>query len=78
MRLVGHFQRLGEKLDLWINTAAIFFCHLQTVSIVGTLKLAWPPSVRTLTEIATVDFLSLGAIRPECALRVANSFYFFT
>ena len=79
VRVVGHFQRLGEKLDLWINTAAILFCHLQTVSIIGTLRLAWPASVELLTEIASVDFLSLGAARPECALRFGeNSFYFFT
>ena len=79
LRAVQHFRRLGEKLDLWINTAAIFFCHLQTVSIVGTLKLAWPPSVEALTEIASVDILSLGATRPECTLRLGdNSFYIFT
>ena len=79
VRIVASYQRLGEKLDLWINTAAIFFCHLQTVSIIGTLKLAWPPSVEILTEIASVDFLSLGAVRPECTLRIGeNSFYFFT
>ena len=79
VRVVASYQRLGEKLDLWINTAAIFFCHLQTVSIVGTLKLAWPASVELLTEIASVDFLSLGAVRPECTLRIGeNSFYFFT
>jgi len=78
-RLVDHFQRLGEKLDLWVNTAAIFFCHLQTLSILGTLKLAWPPSVETLTSFATVDFLSLGAVRPECALQLGeNAFYTIT
>ena len=79
VRLVAHFQRLGEKLDLWINTAAIFFCHLQTLSIIGTLKLAWPPSVEAITEIASVDFLSLGSVRPECTLRLGdNSFYIIT
>ena len=78
VKMVEHYEGLGERLDLWINTAAIFFCHLQTLSIIGTLKLAWPQSVRTLTQVVTVDFLSLGAVRPECAIRVANSFYFFT
>jgi len=78
-RLVSHFQKLNERLDLWVNTAAIFFCHLQTLSIIGTLKLAWPPSVETLTSFATVDFLSLGAIRPECALQLGeNAFYYLT
>ena len=77
--LVQHFQKLGERLDLWVNTAAIFFCHLQTLSILGTLKLAWPQSVETLTSFATVDFLSLGAIRPECALQLGeNAFYYLT
>ena len=62
-----------------VNTAAIFFCHLQTVSIIGTLQLAWPPSIEVLTEIASIDFLSLGAIRPECSIRIGeNSFYVFT
>ena len=78
VKMVEHYEGLGERLDLWINTAAIFFCHLQTLSIIGTLKLAWPQSVLTLTQVVTVDFLSLGAVRPECAIRVANSFYFFT
>ena len=79
IRVVVRYEHLGERLDLWINTAAIFFCHLQTVSIIGTLKLAWPRSVEAITEVASVDFLSLGAARPECALQLGdNSYYYFT
>ena len=48
------------------------------MSIIGTLQLAWPPSIEVLTEIAGVDFLSLGAIRPECSIRIEGSFYVFT
>ena len=79
VRLVAAYQRRAEKLDLWINTAAIFFCHLQTLSIVATLQLAWPPSVEAITEIASVDFLSVGAVRPECSLDLGeNSYYVVT
>ena len=77
IRLVTHFQQLNEKLDLWINTAAIFFCHLQTVSIIGTLKLAWPPTVEEITQFAGLDFIALGALRPECTLQLGDGFFYY-
>ena len=116
MRLVEHSQRSAEKLDIWINTAAIVVCHLQalatplplpttlpafvggvppspassqwyapslprrlqTLSIISTLQLAWPPSVQAITEVASVDFLSLGlgSVRPECSLKLGESSYY--
>ena len=78
--VLQRFQRLGERLDLWINTIAIFVCHLQTVSIIGTLKLSWPPSAIAIMQTAGINIFDFGAIRPECLLGETSgegTYYYF-
>ena len=37
--------RFPDALTRWVSTVSIFFTHVQTVALVGSLRLAWPPSV---------------------------------
>ena len=39
--------RYPEALRRWLSFAIILVNHTQTLSILGSLDLAWPPSVRT-------------------------------
>ena len=53
----------------WIATAAIMVNHVQTVSILGNLRLEFPPAVEVITSGAGLDILEMiGSVRPECLL----------
>ena len=59
-----------------ISTAAIVITHLQTISIISKLRLAWPPS----TEYAMTVFstgLELEGIRMECLFQSSGDVPFF-
>ena len=51
-----------------ISTASLVFTHLVTLTlIVGNLQLVWPPSVKAMVEISSLNFLSMQMlVRPEC------------
>ena len=49
-RYVGKEKK--ASLRKGVSTVAILIAHMQTVSIVGYLRLAWPPSVVTITGAA--------------------------
>ena len=53
-----------------VSTVSIFFTHMQTIGIVGNLKLVWLPPVEAVTSYATLSvFESTETIRPECLLK---------
>ena len=69
-----------DAMKRWVSTSTLAIDHLQTLSIVGNLKLHWPPAVHTLMASFSFNmFEMLSAIRPECLLVDVNvsSFYFF-
>lgn len=49
-----------------ISTIGIVLNHMQTVAIIGLLKMHWPESVTMTTSFFTIDFFDWGASRPEC------------
>ena len=53
-------------LKYFFSTVGIFVAHLQTLTIVGNLKLAWPPSTKKALSLLVVNGLQLEAARPEC------------
>ena len=42
---VWFIARHPDAMRRWISTVVIFLGHMQVVSIIGNLKLLWPPSV---------------------------------
>ena len=57
-------------IDDWINTAAIFVCHAQTLSIVGLLQLGWPRSTERLMDSLALDMVNVGEMTaPECLVQ---------
>ncbi len=53
-------------LKYLFSTISIFIAHLQTLTIVSSLKLAWPPSTKKAMSFLVVNGLQLEAARPEC------------
>ena len=74
-------QRYPQAMQQSVATATLIIDHLQTVSIVGNLKLLWPPAVHAVTSSFSFNVLEMmSAIRPECILRDAQDlspFYIF-
>ena len=63
-------RKYRPHLKRWVSTVSIFFTHMQTIGIVGNLKLVWPPPVEAVTSYATLSvFESTETIRPECLLK---------
>ena len=64
-----------DALRKGVNTASLLIGHMQTVSILTSLKLSWPSSVLEAQRwvFSPVNFLDLGATRPEC---VFGSIYY--
>ena len=46
-----------------VSTLSILLSHLQTVAIIGTLRLAWPASSRTIISSLGLSGLDLAALR---------------
>ena len=56
-----------SALKRWVSTFSIIICHLQTVSIVSSLRLAWPQSAEKVFAVLIVNGFNLDAARPECS-----------
>ena len=62
--------QVPHHLKKWVSTVAIFFTHLQTIGIVGNLKLHWPPPVEATMAWATFSvFENTETLRPECLVK---------
>ena len=69
--LIGYIwliYKYPDALRKGVNTASLLIGHMQTVSILTSLKLSWPSSVLETQRwvFFPVNFLDLGATRPEC------------
>ena len=63
-------RKYRHHLKKWVSTVAIFFTHLQTIGIVGNLKLHWPPPVEATMAWATFSvFENTETLRPECLVK---------
>lgn len=56
----------GTVVFKWETTVVILFMHMQTVSIVSALRLAWPPSVERTFELFNLGAFQVSGLRPEC------------
>ena len=61
-----------QHLKHFSSTIAIFVAHLQTLTILATLRLAWPQSARTAVSFLVINGLQLEATRPECLFSSPN------
>ena len=55
-----------SALKRWVSTFSIVICHLQTISILSSLRLAWPQSAEAVFSALVVNGINLDAARPEC------------
>ena len=62
-------NRYPTMLKAGVSTASILLTHLQTVSIVVQLRLAWPQSVDAAASYLIVNGLNLQAARPSVPVR---------
>ena len=63
--------RHPEALRRWVSTLTIFMNHAQTMSIVGSLGLDWPASVRHLLRALSLDVLNVP--QASCILGTSGS-----
>lgn len=58
--------RRNRNMKKWVSTISIFISHLQTVAIVGNLRLQWPPSVEEISSLFSLSLVGQALLRPEC------------
>ena len=56
----------STNLRKMVSTIGIVLNHMQTIAILGLLKMHWPRSVVVTTSFFTVDFFAWEGSRPEC------------
>jgi hypothetical protein len=77
---VWAIRRYPRGLKKWVTTISIMIGHMQTVSIIGFLKLRWPPPVQQFTAALSFSFVDTSVLRPECLLEESgtSSFLIFS
>ena len=55
-----------DSTTQFVSTASILLSHMQTMNLIGRMKLTWPPSSSTALQLFAVDGFSFEAGRPEC------------
>jgi hypothetical protein len=63
-----------SSMKKWVSTAALFISHLQTLAIVGNLRLSWPPAVEATTDLLSLSLAHASFLRPECYIDSSKSF----
>ena len=73
-------NKYPSSLKRWVSTSSILINHVQTIAIVGNLRLDWPQSVIAVTGALSFNVLNVSIIRPECLLinTSASPFFIFT
>ena len=59
-------RRYQNSMRAGVTTVSILVAHVQTIAIVGNLRLHWPPSVEQFTEVVSLSFVDASYLRPEC------------
>ena len=59
-------RRYQNSMRAWVSTVGIFVAHLQTLAIMGSLRLQWPPPVRQATAIFSLSCVDASVLSPEC------------
>ena len=51
--------RFPDALARWVSTLTILFNHAQTVSVIGTLGLPWPISVKSIVTAFSLEIIEI-------------------
>ena len=80
LALLAYFRVITKHPDAltkWVSTASIFVAHLQTLTIISRLQLAWPDSSQLAIGLLSFDALQFDALRPECMASADVPFYYY-
>ena len=69
---IAYIQKSAMKE--WVSTAALVISHLQTLAILGNLRLSWPPAVEATTDILSLSLALASFLRPECFVDSSRAF----
>ena len=67
----------GAIIFKWETTLIIMCMHMQTVAIIGSLRLAWPPAVESTFNWFGLAAFQLPAVKPECLIGAGEKGMFF-
>ena len=67
----------GAVVFKWETTLIIMCMHMQTVAIIGSLRLAWPPAVESTFNWFGLAAFQLPAVKPECLINAGEMGMFF-
>lgn len=64
---------------MWVSSVSIVWYHVVTISIIGAMRLTWPPSVKFLTASFSLSFFGIEFMNPACITRYfgPNGFQIF-
>ena len=55
-----------EATTQFVSTASILLAHMQTMRLIGRMRLTWPQGAVTTMQLFATDAFSFEAARPEC------------
>ena len=64
----------ASGMQMWVASFSIVWYHMATLSIVGSLRLDWPPSVKMFTSSVGLTFFGVDFINPLCFARQFGPF----
>ena len=72
-------SKKAEATQMWVSSVSIVWYHTVTISIIGAMRLSWPPSVKFLTGALSISFFGIEFMNPQCLLRAfgPNGFQVF-
>ena len=81
--LSGYAWLVSKKIQatqMWVSSFSIIWYHAVTISIIGSLRLAWPPSIKMFTATLSISFFGIEFVNPQCILRALgpNAYQYFT
>ena len=79
--LLGYAYLVSKKMEatqMFVSSFSIIWYHAVTVSIIGSIRLNWPPNVKVITSSLSVTSFGFEVVDPKCVLRGPNAYDYFT
>ena len=60
--IIGYAILVSKKqgaTQMWVSSVSIVWYHAVTISIIGAMRLTWPPSVRFITSSLAFSFFGI-------------------
>ena len=70
-------SRKIQATQMWVSSFSIIWYHAVTITIIGSLRLSWPPSVQLFTSTLSISFFGIDFVSPQCILRGENAYTTF-